>query len=207
MENGGGVFAPPDCVVAKGDTWIEAGDGWRVHEIGLPIAEVRERAKGFLAELGLTGFGEMSDRQVAKLTGLSKEQAAKARAREFNEPITPPNQRRAGPGAHRGRRKGGPPGYAGGAASGICWAAGTRARRCACSRCSTPSATPVLTTMALGDAPNDLSMLEAVTHPVLVARPDGSHAALELEGLTREPLPGPGGLQPGRCWPPWAKGA
>jgi len=48
-------------------------------------------------------------------------------------------------------------------------------------------------TMALGDAPNDASMLRAVDWPVLLARPDGSHAAVDAPGLALQPLPGPRG--------------
>ncbi|MBU1276631.1 MAG: HAD hydrolase family protein, partial [Proteobacteria bacterium] len=53
---------------------------------------------------------------------------------------------------------------------------------------------PELTTMALGDAPNDLGMLEAVDRPVLVALSGGGHAAVELPGLVLEPLAGPAGF-------------
>lgn len=53
---------------------------------------------------------------------------------------------------------------------------------------------PDLITMALGDAPNDLAMFRAVDHPVLVARPDLSHAPLDLPNLKRENLPGPKGF-------------
>ncbi|MCB2226009.1 MAG: HAD-IIB family hydrolase [Desulfarculaceae bacterium] len=192
-ENGGGVFAPPDCVVAKGETWIDAGGGWRVHEIGLPIAEVRERAKGFLAELGLTGFGEMSDRQVAKLTGLSKEQAAKARAREFNEPIMPPTSEEQGQALIAAAEQAGLQVTRGGRFWHLL-GGGDKGKAVRLLKVLYAKRDPVLSTMALGDAQNDLSMLEAVDHPVLVARPDGSHASLELEGLTREPLAGPAGF-------------
>ena len=90
-ENGGGIFAPEGNLIAKGEPWQNAGDGWRVLEIGLPIAEVRGRLAGFRDKLKFKGFADLSDREVAKLTGLSKEQAAKARKREFNEPLLPPN--------------------------------------------------------------------------------------------------------------------
>ena len=192
-ENGGGVFAPEGNPLARGDAWRQAGQGWRVLAIGLPITELRARAGGFLNRLGLKGFGQLSDREVAGLTGLSRPQAALARQREFNEPILPPSSqtqarellaaaREAGLQVTRGGRfwhllGGGDKGKA------VRLLNGLYARR-----------DPGLTTMALGDALNDLPMLAAVERPVLVARPGGGHAPLDLEGLEREPLAGPAGF-------------
>lgn len=51
-----------------------------------------------------------------------------------------------------------------------------------------------VTTVGIGDAPNDLPLLAAVDHPFLVASPDGKHRDIELPGLTRVPLPGPAGF-------------
>ncbi len=51
-----------------------------------------------------------------------------------------------------------------------------------------------LSSMALGDAPNDLAMLAAVDHPVLVRRHDGTHhPGIALEGLRRVDGIGPAG--------------
>jgi mannosyl-3-phosphoglycerate phosphatase len=48
--------------------------------------------------------------------------------------------------------------------------------------------------MALGDAPNDFDLLREVDHPVLVRRPDGSHApGLDLPRLTATEGIGPAG--------------
>ncbi|MFC1529469.1 HAD-IIB family hydrolase [Gemmatimonadota bacterium] len=50
------------------------------------------------------------------------------------------------------------------------------------------------TSMALGDAPNDFDLLREVDHPVLVKRPDGSHAqGLEIPRLTATDGIGPAG--------------
>jgi mannosyl-3-phosphoglycerate phosphatase len=50
--------------------------------------------------------------------------------------------------------------------------------------------------VALGDSPNDLSMLQAVDRPIVVPRPGGAcdeTLAAALAGSERAPAPGPGG--------------
>ena len=48
--------------------------------------------------------------------------------------------------------------------------------------------------MALGDAPNDFDLLREVDHPVLVRRPDSSHApGLEIPRLITTDGIGPAG--------------
>ena len=51
-----------------------------------------------------------------------------------------------------------------------------------------------VTTAGIGDAPNDLPLLAAVDHPFLVAGPDGTHREIALPGLTRVNRPGPTGF-------------
>ncbi|BEQ14390.1 HAD-IIB family hydrolase [Desulfoferula mesophila] len=192
-ENGGGVFAPEGNPVVKGEHWIEAGGGWKVLEIGLPIAEVRQRMAVFKDQLRLQGFSEMSDHEVAKLTGLSKEQAAQARRREFNEPILPPADQAAGEALVRAAEEAGLQLTQGGRFWHLL-GGGDKGKAVRLLSVLYAKRDPDLVTMALGDAPNDLSMFQAVERPVLVARPDGSHAPVELEGLTKEPLAGPAGF-------------
>lgn len=192
VENGGGVFAPEKAPLDFGDDWRPAGPGWLVRRLGLPIQEVRRRFAAFRERFGARGFGDMSDAEAAELTGLDLESAARARRREFNEPVWLPRAearerefreaaRRAGLETTRGGRffhllGGGDKGRA------VELVAGLYRRRF-----------PGLRTMALGDSPNDLPMLAAVDHAVLLALPGGGHADLDLAGLERQALPGPWG--------------
>ncbi|MBU1275188.1 MAG: HAD-IIB family hydrolase [Proteobacteria bacterium] len=192
-ENGGGVFAPESNPLAKGDTWSDAGEGWRVLEIGLPIAELRRRLEGFKDDLGLKGFGDMSNHEVAKLTGLSKEQAALARKREFNEPLLPPRDQQAVKAIVDAAQDAGLQVTQGGRFWHLL-GGGDKGKAVRLLSVLYAKHDPELVTMALGDAPNDLSMLEAVERPVLVAQPGGGHAEVALEGLIREPLAGPAGF-------------
>ncbi|MCB2190747.1 MAG: HAD-IIB family hydrolase [Deltaproteobacteria bacterium] len=192
-ENGGGVFAPEGNPVAKGDPWQNAGEGWRVLEIGLPITEVRGRLAAFKDKLGLKGFADLSDREVAKITGLSKEQAARAREREFNEPLLPPGDDKAAKALSDAAAEAGLQLTQGGRFW-HCLGGGDKGKAVRLLSVLYAKHDPELRTMALGDAPNDLSMLQAVERPVLVAQHGGSHAEMALEGLIKEPLAGPAGF-------------
>lgn len=195
-ENGGGVYLPsghPLAALDDGQGWRPQGPDWLRRDLGLPIEEVRRRLEPLKPRFGLHGFGDMDDAQVAGLTGLPLAQAALARQRHYDEPLVLARTREddeafalaataAGLEVTQGGRfwhafSGGGKGRAVSLLTGL-W------RRL----------DPALITMALGDAMNDLPMLAVVDRPVLVARPDGSHAALDLPGLAREPLPGPAGF-------------
>lgn len=192
-ENGGGVFAPQTSALVKGEPWRDAGDGWQVLEIGLPIDEVRKRLAAFQDRLGLRGFGDLSDHEVAKLTGLGKDQAARARRREFNEPLLPPGDEKAGQALMAAAQEAGLQVTQGGRFWHLL-GGGDKGKAVRLVSLLYSKREPELKTMALGDAPNDLSMLEAVDRPVLVAQPGGGHAELELPGLVLEPLAGPAGF-------------
>jgi mannosyl-3-phosphoglycerate phosphatase len=191
-ENGGGVFIPKEHRLAAEPGWRPAGDGWRVRRLGLPIEEVRQRFAGFKERFGARGFGDLDDAEVAGLTGLSPAQASLARRREFSEPVVLPE-----PDAQAGE-------FA--AAAGQAGLETTRGGRLFHLLAGGDKGKAVrqvaelyrledagLTTAALGDAQNDLAMLAMVDRPILVARPDGSHAEMELPGLVREKRPGPAG--------------
>lgn len=190
-ENGGGVYAPAGHGLAD-ETWQPAGESWLVNPIGMPIAELRERFQSFKDDFKARGFGDMTDQEVADITGLPLAQAALARLREFNEPVLLPDPqaqaddfmaaaRDAGLQATRGGRffhllGGGDKGKAVNLVSDLY-------RR----------AEPGLITAALGDAPNDLAMFQAVDRPIQVAKHDASLAELDAPNLKRVPLPGPQG--------------
>lgn len=130
---------------------------------------------------------------MASLTGLNPRQAALARQRQYDEPLLL---------AHPARDT---PEFALAAAqSGLEVAQGGRFWHAFSGGGKGRAATwlldlyrrldPDLRSLALGDAPNDLPLLVVVDLAVLVARPDGSHAPLDLAGLRREPRSGPAGF-------------
>lgn len=192
-ENGGGVFIPVGHGLTLLADWRDAGSDWLGLALGLDIAQVRRCLASFAGRFGARGFGEMTDAEVAELTGLAPAAAALARQREFNEPVLLPDPERqsaefaaaaaaAGLTATRGGRF---------------WhvqAGADKGRAVALVAGFYRQIDPNLMTAGLGDALNDAPMLANVNRPFLVARPDGSHAEIYLPGLTRTPFPGPAGF-------------
>lgn len=172
VENGAGL---PDTTA---DT-----DAWAYHDIRDRIATL---PPGFL------GFGDMTDAEVAGITGLPLVSAARARDRAFSEPgvWTGPDAalaaflaaaNRAGLHHRRGGRF-------------LTFSlGGTKADRM---QALIDRYRPALT-LALGDAPNDTEMLLAADRGVIVSNPQGPPLPQmpgEAEGrITRTTLPGPEG--------------
>lgn len=189
-ENGGGVFAPADHPFAAGGDWAEAGGGWRVLALGMPVDELRRRLAPLKERFGVRGFLDMDDLEVSRLTGLPPERARLSREREFNEPVLLARPEEDADEFARAAANAGLSVTRGGRFFHVL-GGGDKGRAVALVAGLYRAADPGLITMALGDAANDLPMLAQVDLAVQVARPDGSHAPLELEGLLKHPLPGP----------------
>ncbi len=191
-ENGAALYAPPGCRLPPDEGWQAAEPGWRVIALGRPVAEVRRSFAGFKDRFLARGFGDMDELEVAVLTGLSPEEAARARRREYNEPVLLPEPEKNAGEFTRLAREAGLEVTQGGRFFHLL-GGGDKGRAvhrlCAMYRRRHPD----LVTMALGDAPNDRSMLAQVDHPVLLAKGDGSHAEVDLPGLKRQARPGPEG--------------
>jgi mannosyl-3-phosphoglycerate phosphatase len=191
-ENGGGIFAPQGHPITQEPGWSELDEQWMVRRIGMPITELLSRFASFKERFGARGFHDMSAEEVAGLTGLSLEKAALAKQREFNEPVLLPdpasNQAdfisRANQAGLKVTRGGRFLHLLGGGDKGKAVKLVSQYYR---------NVDPSVTTMALGDAPNDAAMLKEVDQPVLVARPGGGHAGLEIVNLYKSKKVGPEG--------------
>lgn len=139
-----------------------------------------------------TGFGDLSDVDVAAATGLSREGAHSAKQRDFSEP-----------GVWQGSDTERAAFEAALLQHGITAREGGRFLTLSFGRKKSDQMTSIkehyqpAVTIALGDAPNDIEMLEAADFGVIVANAD--HASLptlkgEVEGrITRTTAPGPVG--------------
>ena len=196
-ENGGGVYLPsghPLAGLDGGSQWQAQGPGWLRQDLGLPVDEVRRRLAPLKVRFGLRGFGDMDDPEVAALTGLSLASAALARRRHYDEPLLLPTATpidaselgRAAASAGLEVAQGGRFWHA--------FSGGGKGRAVSLLLDLYRRLDPGLVSMALGDALNDLPMLAVVERPVLVARPGGGHAPVDLPGLRRAPLVGPAGF-------------
>jgi mannosyl-3-phosphoglycerate phosphatase len=189
-ENGGGIFLPTadrDVAIANGAQRSENG---AFFALGVPYAQIRSFLKALPAPLRVRGFGDMAAREVAEISGLTLEQAALSKQREFTEPflvedaaILPSLEEKAvqaglqvvrggrfhhliGAGQDKGR-------------------AVRIVRETFAARDGWPSIA-----VGLGDSENDLALLAAVDIPVLIPRPQGSSPEIRLPGLVRATEPG-----------------
>jgi mannosyl-3-phosphoglycerate phosphatase len=174
-ENGGAVWLPTSWkpMPQRAET---VGGGLSRVETGVPLARLRVALREISAELGveLRGFGDLSRDEVAEHSGLAGPALDHALAREYDEPFLPGRPLTGGEKARlselaRAR-----------------WLSVTRGGKFfhLTGPTSKARAAQVLletipgqvTIIALGDSPNDLGLLQLAHKPIVVARPDGSHA-------------------------------
>lgn len=172
-ENGGALWIPQGWLPVRPDDAEDAGDQWRIG-FGTGIEVVRAALPGIAAAIGvpLRGFGEMSVEEVAARTGLPPEAARDALARDHDEPFVPARPLTA----DEERRLDGLA-----EAEGLEITRGGRFHHLL-GRCSKGRAARRLLALlgnppsiGVGDARNDLDLLEATDDAIVVARPDGSH--------------------------------
>jgi len=165
-----------DPFIVENGAAIHDGAGRRVAALAPPLGPGLP---------GTRGFREMSDDEVARLTGLGLEAAARARAREFDEAfVCPPELEPRLPelAAARGLRV---------SRGGRFWHVhgdvdkGRAARRLR-------ELYPGRRMLALGDGPNDLSLLREADVARAIRRPDGS-VDPALAGFPASARPGPAG--------------
>lgn len=195
-ENGGGIFIPdgyfPDETVL--DRFSPSSDqSYRVIRLGTPYRELRKalvelRAEGF----PITGFGDLTTAELAKQTGLSSHEALLCKERDFDEPFLFTGGEEEKARLFRAIRNRGLF-----TTQGVYWhLLGDNDKGKAVKILSEifRARYGSLRTVALGDSPNDLPMLENVDIPLAVQRPDGRHhPALSLPNLEKVEGIGPHG--------------
>jgi mannosyl-3-phosphoglycerate phosphatase family protein len=196
-ENGGGIFIPLSYF-AEDDmraVWPKAKmvDEYQVLVLGTPYSLLREALEDLrLNGFDVKGFGDMTEPEVAEITGLSRKEAGLAKRREFDEPfIVHGDQGKIGALLSSIREKG---------------------LQCARGRfyhlmgeSDKGKAVEMLKglyqrklgdiiTIALGDSPVDFPMLERVDYPILVRNYKGKHdRRLSLPNLIKAEGIGPEG--------------
>lgn len=176
-ENGGGIFIPegyfPDEIFLEGFS-PASEKGYRVIRLGTPYCELRKgivelRAEGF----PITGFGDLSVDELVKQTGLPLDEALLCKERDFDEPFLFNGNEGEKQALFRSIRS-----------KGLATTQGVFFHLLGDN--DKGKAVKILSeifrarygsirTVALGDSPNDLPMLESVDFPVAVKRPDGHH--------------------------------
>lgn len=182
VENGGAIVLP-------GGSEQVMERGVRQGALVAALAEIATETG-----IGLRGFSALGLEEVARVTGLPLMAAARACQREFDEPFLLPDARAEAvvrvAAEHRGLRvtRGGRfhhltgPVDKGAAVREVLGLLGTHA--------------DTVTSVGLGDAPNDLPMLLATDRPILMPRRSGGvdpELASALPAAERAPEPGPAG--------------
>lgn len=162
VENGAGVLEPRAEV---------AQDSSAYAQLRAKVIKIRANAGG-----SFRGFGDMDTSEISDLTGLSPLQARRARQRAFSEPGVWSGSATGQAGFLEQLQKQGISARQGGRFLTLSFG-GTKADQMA--RITTRLAPRH--TIALGDAPNDVEMLEAADTGVIIANPHGTPLPL-LEG-------------------------
>jgi mannosyl-3-phosphoglycerate phosphatase len=190
VENGAATFVPagyfkhPTGGVVRGDYVVTA--------FGTPYPAVREefvRLRNNM-HVAVKGFGDMTVEEIASLTGLSLDEADLARTREYDEPFI--FQHRPEERFLRAIEE-----------AGLHWTRGKlyhimgdhdKGKAVRMLKRWYERERGKLVTIGLGDGFNDLPLLAAVDHPVLIPKEDGSYdSRVDVAGLIKAKGIGPEG--------------
>lgn len=171
-ENGGGIFfpntinadLPPDTIPVDGP------EGLRKLSLGVPYRRLVKMLQEIRRELGLNlrGFSDMKVDEISRLTGLDPEAACLAAMREYDEPFVILDERPSDRAAlMEAAEQRGLSVIDGGR---FCHLQGESDKGASMERVISWYETShgQVISIALGDSPNDFSMLERADYPVLI---------------------------------------
>jgi mannosyl-3-phosphoglycerate phosphatase family protein len=177
-ENGGGIFIPKGYfhfAIHAGECSVHEEGDYIVMRLGAHYVQLRE-AMVSLREEGfhVTGFGDLTAEEIAEATGLEMAEARMSKMRDFDEPFffagNEEEQRKLLDAIR---------------AKGFSYTRGRffhllgnsdKGKAVSILTALYKKASGNIITVALGDNPNDLPMLERVDMPVIVQKRDGSYA-------------------------------
>lgn len=190
-ENGGGIFIPKGYFRTVPDGTVQAEtEDYRVMRLGASYRELRRAVENLRSQgFDIRGFGDMTTKEIGLLTGLCHEEALMAGQRDFDEPFIFKGNEDTIAAAIR--------------AMGLNFTRGKFYHILGDN--DKGKAVTILSrlykekygeifTAALGDNPNDLPMLMAADHPVIVQKPGGYYEPqIERPGITKADGVGPVG--------------
>ncbi len=176
-ENGGGIFIPKDYFkfgVMSSEFGVEKEDQYLVIRLGAKYTDLRKaidelRAEGFEVK----GFGDMTVEELSELANMSINEAVMAKERDFDEPFIFEGRETELQRLFRAITQKGY-NYTQGRFYHIL---GNSDKGKAVSILTEQYKRKFneITTIAIGDSPNDIPMLKEVDFPVVVMKPDGSY--------------------------------
>jgi len=168
-ENGGGIFFPEEGAHQVPPETVPADGVWK-WSLGFPYDFLVKSLQEIRDELGLNirGFSEMTPEEISHLTGLDLESSRLASMREYDEPFIVMEQGGMDTGALYDAAK----------QRGLNITSGGRFYHLHGKNDKGESVKKLIAwykeyhsqvlTIALGDSPNDFSMMKRVNHPVLI---------------------------------------
>jgi mannosyl-3-phosphoglycerate phosphatase len=184
VENGSAIFIPLNSQQFSSDE-LNRYESYHLKRLGCTYSKARDGLAAIAARLGepLQGFGDLSEAEIVQLTGLSLQEAQRAKAREFTEPfITPTNIvpselkqviEASGFKVVMGDRFSHLIGSGAGKGKAVEWLK---------QHYRGLDSSEKLVTIGLGNSPNDIEMLENVDLPVVIPGKKGAHPQLEKRG-------------------------
>lgn len=191
-ENGGGIFISAGYFPF--DTGGVALDGYREIILGKPYNEVRNALSWAASKVNaqIRGFGDMTENEVAALTGLTAEGARLAKERDFDEPFLftgakEDEEQLKSILSSRGFS------CTPGRFFHISWGGHDKGVAVKKLKEFYTALFGEITTVGLGDSLIDLPILKEVDYPVLVRKPSGVFEDLGLSGIIKADGVGPAG--------------
>ncbi len=195
-ENGGGIFIPKsyfDFDIRTIVCDITEEGGYYIIALGARYSSLRKAIEELRNEgLPIRGFGDMTIEEVAALAGLSLKEAAMAKERDFDEPFILEDSGAQTKDLLQAIKE-----------KGFSFTEGRffhllgnsdKGRAVSILNVFYRRQFGALTTIALGDGPNDTPMLIEVDYPVLVQKTDGSYdGRIDIPNLIRAEGIGPEG--------------
>lgn len=194
-ENGGGIFIPKGYFKSGVQgTGVNAFDdkNYQVIRLGAQYSDLRKvieelQKEGYL----IAGFGDMSAGEIRDLTNMTFEEAEMAKERDFDEPfIFQGNNEETQKILNSIKAKGF--NYTQGRFFHILGDSDKGKAVSILIELYKRELGDVLT-VAIGDSPNDIPMLEKVACPVIVQKPDGNYNKITIPNLTKASGIGPNG--------------
>jgi mannosyl-3-phosphoglycerate phosphatase len=193
VEDGAALYVPSDYFGFDYEYGIFS-DGYRVSEFAVPYSEVRKALSAVGSETGVEfrGYGDLSVKELAEITGLDQEAAERAKLREYQETIVSEIESGKVKTVERALAKRGLNMTSGGRFFGVTSSKGKgEAARVLIGLFKEQY--PGVKTAGIGDGRNDVSLLSVVDFPFLVRKPGGRWEDMDISGLTRVPGVGPDG--------------
>lgn len=196
VENGCGLFLPPEFDLQWDSSAKEFPDGGRLIAMGVSADQIRYEISLISNTMGIDflPYSEMNVAEICEITGLDEWAARRAQMRDFSETLTASLPESIWEELDARLE-----------IVGLQCLSGGRFHTVSSRDCNKGTALRILAnaiqetrpdieiTLGIGDSANDRDMLEAADRAYLVQQSDGNWNSMNIEGLNRIPKVGPEG--------------